>query len=85
MNVQTESPWRKMREEKRLTAVCLLRTSPDATGRQRSIVSREASAAPCRARGTSTCPSAEMRLVACGLLSDVVGEIGATAKCHVRA
>ena len=26
-------------------------------------------AAPCRARGTSTCPTAEMRLVACGLLS----------------
>ena len=29
---------------------------------------------PCRARGTSTCPTAEMRLVAYGLPSGVVGE-----------
>ena len=28
----------------------------------------------CRARGTSTCPTAEMRVFACGLVSGVVGE-----------
>jgi hypothetical protein len=33
------------------------------------VHSRRQTAAPCRARGTSTCPTAEMRLVACGLLS----------------
>ncbi len=38
------------------------------------VHSRRRIAAPCRTRGTSTCPTAEMRLVACGLLSGVVGE-----------